>query len=65
MQPQQFEAILNSLPLLTTQQRNDLIEALSENDSPVGVGIAATIEANFSKTPKCPRCCSEVTAHFL
>lgn len=57
MQPQQFQKILNSLPLLTSHQRNELIEALSEKDSPVG--IAATIESNFSKAPKCPHCCSE------
>ena len=56
MQPQQFQTILNSLPLLTCHQRNELIEALSENDSP---GIAVTIETNFSKAPKCPHCDSE------
>ena len=30
MQPQQFQTILNSLPLLANHQRNELIEALSE-----------------------------------
>lgn len=57
MQPQQFQTILNSLPLLANHQRNELIEALSEKDSPAG--IAVTIETNFSKTPKCPHCDSE------
>ena len=56
MQPQQFQTILNSLPLLTCHQRNELTEALSENDS---LGIAVTIETNFSKAPKCPYCDSE------
>lgn len=54
MQPQQFQTILNSLPLLTNLQRNELIGALSEKDSPTG--IAATIETNFTKAPQCPNC---------
>ena len=57
MQPQEFQTILNSLPLLTSQQRNELIEALSEKDS--AIGIAETIEADFAKAPKCPHCGSE------
>lgn len=57
MQSQQFEEILNSLPLLTSQQRNALLNALSENDS--SLNIATTIEADFAKTPKCPHCGSE------
>ena len=57
MQPHEFQTILNALPLLTNQQRNELIESLAEKDSPIG--IAETIEANFTKAPKCPHCGSE------
>ena len=57
MQPHEFQSILNALPLLTNQQRNEVIEALSGNDSPLG--IAETIEVNFTKAPKCPHCGSE------
>ena len=57
MQSQYFQAILNSLPSLTSYQRNELIQVLSENYSTAG--IAATIEANFTKAPKCPHCESE------
>ena len=57
MQAQQFEQVLNSLPLLTNQQRNTLLSALSETDSPAD--IAETIETNFAKAPKCPHCGSE------
>ena len=57
MQPQQFETILNSLPLLTSEQHNTLLNALSENDP--SIDLATTIEDDFAKAPKCPHCGSE------
>lgn len=57
MQPQQFQSILNALPLLTVQQQEILTNALSEKDSPHN--IERCIEDSFGKAPKCPHCGSE------
>ncbi len=57
MQSQQFQELLNAIPLLTRQQRNTLINALSEQNSPSD--IAKSIEDSFVRAPKCPHCGSE------
>ena len=57
MQSQQFLSILNSLALLTDQQKEMLINAVTEKDSPHD--IERRIEENFAKAPKCPHCGSE------
>lgn len=57
MQSQQFQDVLNALPLLTKQQHNILLNALSDQHSPSD--IAASIEESFEKAPKCPHCDSE------
>ena len=57
MQSQQFQDLLNAVSLLTSQQRNTLINALSEQHSPSD--IAKSIEESFVRAPKCPHCGSE------
>ena len=57
MKSQQFQDILNAVPLLTNQQRNTLINALSEENP--STDIAKTIEESFVLAPKCPHCGSE------
>ncbi|WBA81416.1 IS1595 family transposase [Endozoicomonas sp. GU-1] len=57
MKPQQFQDLLNAVPLLSSQQRNTLINALSEQNSPSD--IAKSIEDSFVRAPKCPHCGSE------
>jgi transposase-like protein len=57
MQIQQFQEILNAIPLLTNQQNNTLLNALSDQHSPSD--IATTIEESFVKAPICPHCGSE------
>ena len=57
MQSQQFQSILNALPLLTKQQQETLINALSEKDSPHD--IERCIEEDFVRSPKCPHCDSK------
>ena len=57
MKSQQFQDILNAVPLLTNQQRNTLISALSEENP--STDIAKTIEESFVRAPKCPHCGSE------
>ena len=57
MQSQQFQDLLNAIPVLTSQQRNTLINALSEHNSPSD--IAKSIEESFVRAPKCPHCGSE------
>ena len=57
MQSQQFEKILNSLPLLTKSQEKTLINALLQQDSPND--IETSVEESFAKAPKCPHCQSE------
>ena len=57
MQCDQFQQILNAIPLLTNQQRNILTQALSKDNSTIS--IEQTIEASFEKSPKCPHCQSE------
>ena len=57
MQSQLFQDALNALPLLTKQQHNILLNALSEQYSPSD--IATSIEKSFVKTPKCPHYDSE------
>lgn len=57
MQSQQFQDLLNAIPVLTSQQRNTLINALSEQNSPSD--IAKSIEESFVRSPKCPHCGSE------
>ena len=57
MKSQQFQDILNAVPLLTNQQRNTLINALSEENP--STDIAKTIEESFVRAPKCPHCGSE------
>lgn len=57
MKSQQFQDILNAVPLLTNQQRNTLLNVLSEKNFPSD--IAKTIEESFVRAPKCPHCGSE------
>ena len=57
MQSQQFQDLLNAIPVLTSQRRNTLINALSEQNSPSD--IAKSIEESFVRSPKCPYCWSE------
>ena len=57
MQSQQFQEILNAIPLLTNQQKNSLLNALSDLHPPSDV--AASIEESFIKAPICPHCGSE------
>ena len=57
MQSQQFQNLLNAVPLLTRQQKHTLSNALSGTDSPSD--IATVIEKSFVEAPKCPHCGSE------
>ena len=57
MQSQQFQDILNAIPLLTKQQHNILLNNLFWQDS--STDIASSIEDGFVKAPKCPHCDSE------
>ncbi|KEQ13079.1 hypothetical protein GZ78_26345 [Endozoicomonas numazuensis] len=57
MQSQQFQEVLNAISLLTNQQKNILLNALSDRHSPSD--IAVSIEEGFIKAPICPHCGSE------
>ena len=57
MQSQQFQYILNAVPLLTKQQRSTLTHALSEQAT--SSNLATSIEKSFVKAPQCPHCGSE------
>lgn len=57
MQSQQFQEILNAVPLLTKQQRSTLTHALSEETT--SSDLAISIEKSFVKAPQCPHCGSE------
>ncbi|MCL6270734.1 IS1595 family transposase [Sansalvadorimonas sp. 2012CJ34-2] len=57
MQSQQFQDILNSIPLLTKQQKNTLYNSL--NEQTCSSDIATAVESSFVKAPKCPHCGSE------
>jgi len=57
MQSQQFQDLLNAVPLLSNQQRNTLLNSISGQHSPSD--IAKSIEESFVRAPKCPHCGSE------